>query len=193
MTTTQQSMPVVLLSVAPRVGADADRFAAGIREYATRLNAAGVVFVTSHRDRSSDSSNVIVEVDDLRPDEGPAFSSRMMVPSASAFALSERTAQLLNEHGVATEFGRTWRRHNTAWASMLTAHKRAAFPLIHVSVPSRFAKRVMSRVTNALQPLRSEGILLVGISAAFAEAIRQTTVGRRADEHELAAVEGAPI
>ena len=193
MTNTMQSMPVVMLSVAPRRGADAKRFASGIREYATRLHAAGVVLVSSHWTRVSDAASVIVEVDDLRPDEGPAFSSELPVPSASAFALTERVAELLQENGLSAEFGRTWPRDNATWAAMLDAHAGAAFPVIHVSVPARFGADLMRDVTRALQPMREEGVLLVGISIAFADAIREGA-RRGHEEYEFAdAFEGVPV
>ena len=153
--------PVIALSDIPRQGRDADRFARGIHAYADILRSGGAVIVSTHWDRSNASPSVIIEIDD-RDQMSP-----------ETLALAERAAELLQRAGLSTEFGHSWPRENAIWKAIVNAHGDASFPLIHISVPARFGSDLMIMTARALEPLRRETILLVGLCAAFGEAIRR--------------------
>ena len=156
----RSTTPVIAISETPRDGRDAERFARGVRTYADTLRVSGLVIVSTHWNRSNDSPSVIIEVDEQNE------------PSTDSFALAEHAAALLQKAGLSTEFGREWPRSNGFWNSLLAAHEGAAFPMIHVSVPARFGSDLMVLAARALEPLRRETVLLVGLSSSFAEGFR---------------------
>lgn len=153
-------MPAIALPETPRAGRDAKRFAEEVRAYAQTLRVDGIVLVTTHWNRSNDSPSVIVEVDRERHE-------------TDSISVSERIASLLQRAGLSTEFGRPWPRENAAWDALLEAHENAPFPVTHVSVPARFGSDLMTLTAKALEPLRRESILLVGLSSAFGQGLRR--------------------
>lgn len=172
-----QRIPVVYVAGSPSEPDAAERFARGIRSYADRLNASGVVLLGTYRHRAGDPPAVILDSD---PHEAPR-----------GFALLERAASLLQEAGLTTELGWPWPREHDVWSAMRTATVRAAYPVIQVSVPSRFGLDLTVLATRALQPLRHEGVLLVGISTAYADAVRRS---RAFDEPSIAnEIRGIPV
>jgi aromatic ring-opening dioxygenase catalytic subunit (LigB family) len=181
---THSTIPVIAVAETPRAGREAERFARGIRAYADILRAHGVLIVSSHWDRSNDSPSAIIEVND-----------RGEAPPQS-FSLAERAAALLKNAGLSTEFGRSWPRENEVWSAIVEAHADAEFPVVHVSVPARFGSDLIVLAARALEPLRREAVLLVGLSSAFGQAIRAET---SRDSHPSLGmspstiVEGAPV
>ena len=173
-------IPVIAMSDMPRPGRDADRFARGVRAYADILRARGVVIASTHWNRSSDSPSVILEAREH---------------AAPDLALGERCATLLQSAGLSVEPRRSWPREHALWTAFLDAHHDAAFPLLHVSVPARFGSDLMIVTARALEPLRREAVLLVGLSAVFGEALR----GRSASTETSGApwitdiIQGVPV
>jgi aromatic ring-opening dioxygenase catalytic subunit (LigB family) len=151
--------PIVALSEVPRAGRDCVRFADGIRAYGDILRVQGIVLVSTHWARLSDSPSVIVEIGDQS--------------EPAAFALAHQTAALLQRSGLSTEFGGGSARDNAVWVALLKAHDDADVPLVHIGVPARFGSELMTLTARALEPLRNDKVLLVGLNAAFGEALRR--------------------
>ena len=167
----RRPIPSITLSETPKRGPDEERVARSIRNYADGLKAQGVILIASHTNRPGDPSVVTIETDINQP---------------GYFALAERVAEMLRGAGLAAEFGWRWPRATDAWTALRSLHSGSSYPVLHVSVPARFGGDLTVLAWTALQPLRDEGVLLVGMSSVL----------RDAGQHQEPAVEdveGAPV
>lgn len=175
---TPTSIPVIAVSHPPRRAADAWRFAQGIRRHADTFPVTGVVVVSTHWNRPGESVTVGLEVDDTRQS------------AAQGRELAERLGELLKSAGLTPELNRGWLGDTMAWRPIVEALADSKVPLVHVSVPVRFGDDLMRLAAIALQRLRHEGILFVGFSDVFGDAL---LAGEESFDREPYAAEGVPV
>jgi aromatic ring-opening dioxygenase catalytic subunit (LigB family) len=175
---TLNPIPVIALSHPPRRAAEAWRFAQGIRTQADALQVTGVVVVSNHWNRPGESVTVGLEVDDTRS-------------AAAGRALAERLAELLKSAGLTPDLDGGWLGDTMAWRPIVEALADSEVPLVHVSVPVRFGDDLMRLAAIALQDLRREGILFVGFSDVFGDALMTEEV--RSSHGRYGTAEGVPV
>jgi aromatic ring-opening dioxygenase catalytic subunit (LigB family) len=153
MNKTRNPIPAIVVSHPPAGTADTARFAHDVRTYAETMNAAGVVVVAPHFNRPGDPVTVKIEA------------------ARSAVSLVSRIVHLLKSAGLMPDADSGWPREAPAWNAVATEFTDSGIPAIHVSVPSRFGPALMTLTAAALESLRHEGILLVGLSDDFGDAM----------------------
>jgi aromatic ring-opening dioxygenase catalytic subunit (LigB family) len=175
---TPTSIPVIAVSHPPRRAADAWQFAQGIRRHADTFQVTGVVVVSTHWNRPGESVTVGLEVDDTRQS------------AAEGRELAERLSERLKSAGLTPELNGGWPGDTMAWRPIVEALADSDVPLVHVSVPVRFGDDLMRLAAIALQSLRHEGILFVGFSDVFGDALlaEEVSFDRRQD-----VAEGVPV
>ena len=90
----------------------------------------------------------------------PLYEIQYPVPGAPA--LAERTAQLLQDAGWATQAETQRGLDHGAWVPLRFVYPQADVPMFQVSMPSRLDERSAYALGQALAPLRDEGVLVVG-------------------------------
>jgi aromatic ring-opening dioxygenase catalytic subunit (LigB family) len=136
-----------------------------------------VVVVSTHWNRPGESVTVGLEVDDTRP------------RAAEGRELAERLGELLESAGLTPELdGRAG--DTMAWRPIVEALAGSDVPLVHVSVPVRFGDDLMRLAAVALQRLRHEGILFVGFSDVFGDALLAEEVSF---DRRQSVAEGVPV
>ena len=83
-------------------------------------------------------------------------------PAPGAPALAERTEQLLQDAGWATQGEPQRGLDHGAWVPLRFVYPQADVPMFQVSMPSRLDERSAYALGQALAPLRDEGVLVVG-------------------------------
>jgi aromatic ring-opening dioxygenase catalytic subunit (LigB family) len=171
------SIPVVAASRPPGNAADARKFAQRIRRHAEIFQARGVVAVSTHWNRPGESVKVALEVEEARQSD------------AAVRKLVEQLSTLLEAAGLTPEVSRGC-GDTMAWRPIVEALADNDIPIVHVSVPVRFGDDLMRLTAVALQGLRHEGILFVGFSDVFGDAL---LVEEESAEQRPYVAEGVPV
>jgi aromatic ring-opening dioxygenase catalytic subunit (LigB family) len=171
------SIPVIAVSHPPQRAADAWQFAQEIRTHADTFEVTGVVVVSTHWNRPGESVTVGLKADDTRRS------------AAAGGELAERLGALLKSAGLTPDLNSRWLGDTMAWRPIVDALADTDVPLVHVSVPVRFGDDLMRLAAVALQGLRREGILFVGFSDVFGDALLEEEV----PFHVHQGAEGVPV
>lgn len=151
-------VPVITVSHPPQRAAEAWRFARRIRTCTETFPVTGVVLVSNHWIRPGESVTVDLKVDDTRQ-------------AAAGRALAEHLGELLRSAGLTPDLSARWVGDTMASKPIMEALSDTQVPLVQVSVPVRFGDDLMRLAAVALQDLRREGILFVGFSDVFGDAL----------------------
>jgi hypothetical protein len=166
-------IPVIVVSQPPLRSADAERFASGIRTYAETMDASGIIVVAPHLNRPGDPVTVMIEA-------APSGAA-----SNQSVNLVSRITGLLKSAGLMPAVDSRWLREATAWNAIAHAFSESGVPVVHVSVPSRFGPALMSLTAAAVESLRHEGILFVGLSDDFGDAMLFMEAENEADMQQV--------
>lgn len=87
---------------------------------------------------------------------------RIQYPASGAPALAEQIAALLWEAGISAALERERGLDHGVWVPLLRMYPDASIPVVPVSIDPRGDARSHLALGAALQPLRREGVLLIG-------------------------------
>lgn len=86
---------------------------------------------------------------------------KMRYPALGDHALAQRVASLLQEKDFATKLHQTRGLDHGAWMPLSLMYPDADIPVVQVSLPQSSLERLVD-FGKALQPLREEGVLIIG-------------------------------
>lgn len=92
----------------------------------------------------------------------PAPLYELDYPAPGDPELARRIAERLAHHGIAAELDSERARDHGAWVPLLLMYPEANIPVLELSLPRHFSPDALIQLGRALQPLREQGVLLIG-------------------------------
>lgn len=145
----------------PLVESPARDFLAGLRASFPRPHA--IVVVSAHWETERPEVSAVARNDTIHDFYGfPRELYEMTYPAPGDPALAERILALLTEAGLGGSVDRSRGLDHGAWVPLKIAYPEADIPVLQVSVQTHLGPAHHWRLGEALAPLRSEGVLIVG-------------------------------
>jgi 4,5-DOPA dioxygenase extradiol len=92
----------------------------------------------------------------------PAALYQLQYPAPGSPALGQRVAQLLQDHGMGAQLDSERPFDHGAWVPLMHLYPEAHIPVVQLALPNDYTPRSVWAMGQALQALRTEGVLIVG-------------------------------
>lgn len=149
----------------PMTALDADDFPRALRAFGESAHTArALVVVSAHWETPGGVRVTASEAPPLVYDffGFPDALYRLTYPSPGAPALAEDIVSRLTDAGVPAVADASRGLDHGTWVPLRLAFPEAKLPVVQVSLPAWAPAPVVARMGEALRPLRSEGVLLMG-------------------------------
>lgn len=122
-----------------------------------------ILVISAHWETAEPTVNA-VEVNATIHDFGgfPAELYAMQYPAPGSPAVAERVAGLLKQAGLPARIDTRRGLDHGAWVPLIVAYPGADIPVVQLSVQTRLGPAHHFAVGRALEPLREDGVLIIG-------------------------------
>jgi aromatic ring-opening dioxygenase catalytic subunit (LigB family) len=191
--------PWPFMEIPPAFGprAEWDGLAEYLRDLGRAIEPTAVLMISAHWEAARPTVSSAAQPAMLYDYGGfPAETYRLSYPAPGSPALANRVRELLSEAGIANdEDSRRGYDHGT-FVPLMLIYPEAVVPVVQLSLQRGLDPQLHLDIGRALQPLRAEGVLIVGsgmsyhnMRAFFTPDSRHAAAGAQFDDWLTAAVE----